>query len=133
MYTFSKNLFTISELKQLRQLFKYKVSIKPLCDTYNTLFRRTRSQIFFKIDVLKNFEIFKGKHLCWSLFSIYLLTWGRAALLKRDSNTGVFLWGGRLSCPILKIVKSALTLKKRPDCVHLWVKHFIWKVVPNSI
>ena len=24
--------------------------------------------MFFKIDVLKNFEIFTGKHLCWSLF-----------------------------------------------------------------
>ena len=26
-------------------------------------------QIFFKIGVLKNFAIFPGKHLCWSLFN----------------------------------------------------------------
>ena len=30
-----------------------------------------RSQIFFKIGVLKNFAIFARKHLCWSLFLIY--------------------------------------------------------------
>ena len=46
--------------------------------------RSSRSQMFFKIDLLKNFAIFKGNHLCWSLFR-------PATLLKRDSNTGVFL------------------------------------------
>ena len=34
--------------------------------------RSSLSQIFFKIDVLKNFANFKGKHLCWSLFLIKL-------------------------------------------------------------
>ena len=34
--------------------------------------RSSRSQMFFKIDVLKNFAIFTGKHLCWSLFLIKL-------------------------------------------------------------
>ena len=29
-------------------------------------------QAFFKIGVLKNFAIFRGKHLCWSLFLIKL-------------------------------------------------------------
>ena len=31
-----------------------------------------RSQVFFKTDVLKNFAIFAGKHLHWSLFLIKL-------------------------------------------------------------
>ena len=31
-------------------------------------YRNSRSQMFFKIDVLKIFAIFTGKHLCWSLF-----------------------------------------------------------------
>ena len=44
------------------------------------LFRSSRSQMFFKIGVLKNFAIFTGKSLCWSLFLI--------KLLKRNSNTG---------------------------------------------
>ena len=29
--------------------------------------RSSRSQMFFKRHVLKNFTIFTGKHLCWSL------------------------------------------------------------------
>ena len=49
------------------------------------LIRRSRSQMFFKIVFLKDFIIFTGKHLCWSLSLIKLLAW-------RDSNTGVFLW-----------------------------------------
>ena len=35
-------------------------------------FRSSCSQMSFKIDVLKNFVIFTGKHLCWSLFIIKL-------------------------------------------------------------
>ena len=34
--------------------------------------RSRHSQMFFKIGVLKNFAIFIGKHLCWSLFLIKL-------------------------------------------------------------
>ena len=36
----------------------------------NSVFRSNRSQIFFKIGVLKNFAIFTWKHLHWSLFII---------------------------------------------------------------
>ena len=35
------------------------------------------SQLFLKIDVLKNFEIFTGKNQCWSLFLIKLQAWMR--------------------------------------------------------
>ena len=48
--------------------------------------------MFFKIDVVKNFAIFARKHLYWSYFLIKLQAWRSAILLKRDSNTGVFLW-----------------------------------------
>ena len=34
--------------------------------------RSSRSQMFFKILTFKNFAIFTGKHLCWSLFLIKL-------------------------------------------------------------
>ena len=47
--------------------------------------------MFFKIAALKNFAIFAGKHLGWSLFLIKLQTFRPATLLKRDSNTGVLL------------------------------------------
>ena len=56
------------------------------------LYRSNRSQMFFKIGALTNFTIFTRKHLCWSLFLIKWQTWPSASLLKRDSNTGVFLW-----------------------------------------
>ena len=47
--------------------------------------------MFFKIGVLKNFAIFPRKHLCQSYFLIKLQAWRSVTLLKRDSNTGVFL------------------------------------------
>ena len=44
-----------------------------------------RSQMFFKTVVLKNFAIFTGKHLCWSLF-----------LLKFQDLRPAFLFNKRL-------------------------------------
>ena len=55
--------------------------------------RSSLSQMFFKIDVLKNFaKNFIGKLQCWSIFLIKLQAWRPAMLLKRDSNTDVFQW-----------------------------------------
>ena len=54
-------------------------------------YRSSRLKMFYKIVVLKNFAIFTGKHLCWSLFFIKLQIWKPATLSKRDSNTGVRL------------------------------------------
>ena len=50
-----------------------------------------RPQMFFKIGALKIFSNFTGKHLCWSLFLIKLQPRRSETLLKRDSNTVVFL------------------------------------------
>ena len=49
-------------------------------------------EVFHKKAVLKNFAIFTGKHLRWSLFSMKLQAFTATILLKRHSNTGVFLW-----------------------------------------
>ena len=68
-----------------------------------------RSQIFFKIVVLKNFAIFTGKHSYWSFFFIKLQVIRPAALLKRDSNTGVFLW-------ILQNFSEQLLLQNISSC-----------------
>ena len=48
---------------------------------------KPKKQLFADLQdgVLKNLAIFTGKHLCWSLFLMKL------RLLKRDSNTSVFL------------------------------------------
>ena len=42
--------------------------------------------------VLENIAIFPRKYLCWSLFLVKLQAFRVASLLKRGSNTGVFLW-----------------------------------------
>ena len=47
--------------------------------------------MLFKIGALKNFVIFTGKHLFWSLFLIKLQALRHADLSKRDSNTSVFM------------------------------------------
>ena len=59
-----------------------------------SLYRSSRSQMFFKTG-LKNFANFTGKHLYWSLFLIKLEALRPSTLLKRDSNTGVFLFNLR--------------------------------------
>ena len=48
-------------------------------------------QVFYKKAILKNFVTFTGKRLCWSLFLIKLQAFRPETLLKRDSNTSVFL------------------------------------------
>ena len=45
--------------------------------------RSSRSQMFFNIVVLKNFAIFSGKHLRWSLFLIKLQAWTLSFINKR--------------------------------------------------
>ena len=45
----------------------------------------------FKIGVLKNFAMFMGKHLCWSLFLIKYPAFRATTLSKGDFNTCVFL------------------------------------------
>ena len=46
----------------------------------------------FRLCFPENSANFIGKHLCWSLFLIKLQAGRPATLLKRDSNTGFFLW-----------------------------------------
>ena len=77
---------------------KQTLSIKQLaCQNLQTrIDRSSRSQIFFKIGVLKKFAKFTRKLPCWSLFLITLQAWKPAILLKGDSNTGVFLWIWRI-------------------------------------
>ena len=45
-----------------------------------------------KKGVLTNLRNFTWKHLCWSLFLRKLQTFRPTTLLRRDSNTDVFLW-----------------------------------------
>ena len=74
--------------------------------------------VFYKKAVLKNFSIFKRKYLCLSFFLIKLPNFRSANLLKRDSNTGVFLW-------ILQNFWKRLILKK--ICEWLLLNNVKWK------
>ena len=53
-------------------------------------YRKGRSQMFFKKDVLKNFSIFTGKHLCWSLLLNKWQVFRSAALLKKRLQHSCF-------------------------------------------
>ena len=48
-------------------------------------------EVFCKKRDFKNFAIFTRKYLCWSPFLIKFEDFRPATLLKRDSNTVVFL------------------------------------------
>ena len=53
------------------------------CNLVLTRFGSSRSHMFFKIGVLRNFAIFTGKQLCWSLFLIKLQTFIKKRLQHR--------------------------------------------------
>ena len=55
-------------------------------------YRSSPQRCSFKKVVFKNFAIFTGKRLCWSLLLINLQAWRPETLFKNDSNTGVNLW-----------------------------------------
>ena len=61
------------------------------------VFTNSHSQMFFKIGVLKNFAIFRGKTLCWSLFLINVA--GHPATLN-ETPTQAF------SCGYCKIFQN---------------------------
>ena len=64
-------LFVFRILSNIYHVFTKKI-FDMFLDTSKTMDRRSRSQMFFKIGILKNFTKFTGKHLCRS-FSFPLL------------------------------------------------------------
>ena len=89
--------------KASSQMFHWVLSTSPVivskyvCFFYHFFhfesikFRSSRSQMSFKIDVIKNLPIFTEIHLYRSLFVIKFPACKPANLLKRDSHTSVFL------------------------------------------
>ena len=74
------------------------IGTSKICDldhmnvTYICVVRKKHPLLEIQIGILKNFTTFTGKHMCWSLFLIKLQGYSPETLLKRNSNTGVFLW-----------------------------------------
>ena len=69
------------------------INFKVTCHKLKKCLNSRSSHLSCSIEkaVLKNFAIFTGKHLCWSLSLIDLRASRPASFLKRDSNTVVFL------------------------------------------
>ena len=65
----------------------------------------SRSQMFSKTGVLKNFAIFTGKNLCWSLFLIKFQDWRPTFLFKKRLQRRCF------SVNIAKFLRTAFLLK----------------------
>ena len=79
----SKYFFAAEHGIYCRQWHKFlKTRVKP---------QKWPPKLFRKKEVLRKFSNFPGRHLCRSLFLIELQTFRPATLLKRDSNTDVFL------------------------------------------
>ena len=76
-------------------------------------YRNSRSQMFFKIGVLKNFAVFIGKHLCWSLFFNRVADFRPATILKKRLEHKCFPVNIAkfLRTPILKNICERLLLQ----------------------
>ena len=103
-------------------------------------------EMFYEKAVLKNFVIFTGKHLCWSLFLLKLQAF--KSLLKRDSNPVVPLWilrnfsktyfekhlwtvaFARLSHGSCGTLLRARLHKTRSELEPVWNLKPLWNVVP---
>ena len=82
----------IESFSMPNEAFSQLISTKSLQITLRG--RSSRSQMIIKIKqlgALKDFVIFTGKHLFWTIFLTTLQAWTSATLLKRGSNTGVSL------------------------------------------
>ena len=77
----------------------------------------SRSQMFSKTGILKNFAIFAGKNLCWSLFLIKFQDWRPTFLFKKR------LEGRCFSVNIAKFLRAAFLLK---TCSLYLFEIFIW-------
>ena len=78
---------------------------------YFEISRSSHLQMFLKIGDLKNFAIFTGKHLCWSL--------NACNLIKKETSTQVF------SCEYCEIFRYSF-FYKRTSAVAAFGSQRIW-------
>ena len=71
------------------------------------IFRSSRTQMFFKIGVLKRFANFAGKYLCWNLFLKNLQAEG-LQLHEKKTSTEVF------SCAVYEIFNNTFSYRTPP-------------------
>ena len=88
-------------------------------------YKKQPPKVVYKKAVRKNFTMFMRKHLCWSVFSIKLQAFRPITLLKRESNTGYFLW-------ILQNFQEHLFWRTSANGC-FWHTHDIWHGTYNHI
>ena len=82
---------------------------------HRVIYSSSPSQIFFKMDFLKNFANFTGKRLCWGFFLIKLQAWRRIKIKKMEdwnmfrNPVGEMLW--RFKYFAIKYFKLNLSLR----------------------
>ena len=87
-------------------------------------FRSCHKRFSVKNTVHKNFVIFTGKHLCWSLFLIKLQAFRHATLLKRESNRYV---------PVIN-AKFLRTLILKDSCKQRLLKiYLLFRFLENNL
>ena len=91
MCHFWKSNYNIHNLNRHDKYFVYKQKVWKGQKVFT---ESSHQRCSIKKAFLKNFAIFTGKHLCWSLFLMKLQVFRLVTLFKRDSNIGV--------CEILK-------------------------------
>ena len=69
-------------------------------------YRNSRSQMFFKVGVLKNFAIFIGKRLCWSLFFYQSCRPEASNFLKKETPAHL------LSCEYWEVFKNSFLIEQ---------------------
>ena len=92
---FFPNLYNNSHFPFFEKIFYYYECKLPniyknTCAFIFLWWNQKQPSVFYKKAVIKNFAIFTGKHLCWSLFLIKLQAFRPDS--KRDSNICIFLW-----------------------------------------
>ena len=92
-----------SDCSEKSQVQKKVILSRNLFHDSGQLLPKPATRVFYKKAVYKNFAIFLGKHLCWSLFSIKLQTF-------RDPNTGVVNIAKFLRTSIFKNICKRLFL-----------------------
>ena len=80
---------TSSEIYKWQKCRIIRINLSSKVQCFCGSYRSSRSQMFLKICVLKNFAKFTGKRLCWSLFLMMLQAWRAATLLKRKKNSSI--------------------------------------------
>ena len=101
-----------------------KISVMGVISTSSI--KSSRSQMFFKVGVLKNFAIFTGKHMCKSLFLIKLKTCNfiKKRLQQVFYRTFLNLF---LRTPILKSILIGCFCNKGNECNISYERNMIFR------